>query len=465
MRIIQLIFVTIIIIICNSCLSNGSIEPNDDNIVPLSVEQRQKIVNKLINNKIKLTKTNENVLFHIVKDFTLKDFMKLVESKKIISSTILQLLRRKYKTYHIEILKTKTETSELVRDIAPEKLIVINDLYTATEIIKHIGPVINRIEVRNKYILKNESMIVNQFIDRYCAKSLIHLDLDSIKINTFETFTSPFNKLEELAFSVDVEKVRVGTLPLNDLFPNLKRLHMKFHSYIDFKFINYAFSKLEHLDLYASDIAWEQKRQIEAFVAKNLHVRSLEFSVADDYYIKDINEIFPHLENFTIQSFDVGNAIIRFDNVKHFTLKTPFAPSIAKLSFPHLESLTFKYASTLFNEWMGFMRKHSNITHLDLTEFYKGTDVPLIELTAQLPELIVMKVTSKKCACVDIISQLFDGHKKLMRMELKFDQCVRGNLEKISNQFDDEWLIDMSYDDIDYLPRVIFQRKHSFLLM
>lgn len=106
--------------------------------------------------------------------------------------------------------------------------------------------------------------------------------------------------------------------------------------------------------------------------------------------------------------------MISFDN-----LNTNLANSIDKVTFPRLESLTLRYFDRFKNEWMSFFRNHNYLQNLTFTSV-ESQD--FVEITADLTELVELKVETMNYFNAELIKSILDSHKKLQYLEIKRNQ-------------------------------------------
>lgn len=63
--------------------------------------------------------------------------------------------------------------------------------------------------------------------------------------------------MEDLAFTIyKIDKITNESLPLNELFPNLRRIRMQFSSELDLNFFHYEFAQLEYIEIRSGAYMW-----------------------------------------------------------------------------------------------------------------------------------------------------------------------------------------------------------------
>lgn len=143
----------------------------------------------------------------------------------VFSSVATSIFRQKYGNYKIDIWSKDTFNHGKVLIYTEFDTFEVNDFQMSLQLIKYVGNAIQRLELKTAFISAAECTVLNQNMDKYAGDGLVYLDLGVIKEDTFVHFTLPFEKIEELIFQVQFMKhLRTDVLPLNQLFPNVRRL-------------------------------------------------------------------------------------------------------------------------------------------------------------------------------------------------------------------------------------------------
>lgn len=85
-----------------------------------------------------------------------------------------------------------------------------------------------------------------------------------------------------------------------------------------------------------------------------------------------------------------------------------------------------------------------------------GWDVPLVQLTANLPNLIEVNARCTS-GSVENIDQFFADHNKLMKFQFMKDRVESEERERIRERFADDWHIE------DFENGLLFERKEGAL--
>lgn len=388
--------------------------------------------------KLELFDLNMDVHFLIIEQMNIKDLANFAEATS--ANYVVDFFRKRYN--RLKLTYAFAKGFPLPEYEENGSSIEIRSLEMILSVLKNFGCTIKHLEIHISTKHK-EYATIERFINKYGSESLITLNLQAIY--TFEHFTVPFKCLEELHFRVYSE-ITNGILPLNQLFPKLRRLYLELDFNSDLSFLDYKFSHMEHIDLIIRDESWQKRKQIERFLRKNNQVRSLViFFVTQSYPIFDlkiINEMLPNIENLTCQTFNIGNEPVHFENVKHFGSFSTSLQSIDKLSFGHLESLRMRYMfSEDFEPLMRFFNNHSNLTRLDMEFSCNSQKERPTRMFDELSHLSEIKLNCVGDFEIELISQIIEKHGELIKFEFLTNRPPADGFDILRNQFNDEWNI------------------------
>lgn len=386
----------------------------------------------------KFIELNNDVLFNIINELNLEDFLTLVKTNSHLSFLAGNSFRRRYRNYKFTILNGSA--SGFVENHF-DKHVEIYDLPSTVEILKNFGHWINRLDIQNSNISMDFSITIDQLINRHCAGSLKYLNLGYLDEYTLGYLTQPFKKVEELTLSVKGNAIRSGFLLFNRLFPRLRHLRLILNSNIDYSFITFEYPHLDYLSMVVSNDVWKRKERIEGLLRKNPQIRSIKIQYGPMDYAKDINQFLPKLENLSLHTFDLGKNYVHFENVRNFVLSTRSPRSIENLSFARLETLKMEYSSAFFDEWVAFFKQHSNLSSLHLTDYYSEGSVPLVELTTELPNLNEVVMECSNSIGAEAIGEFIKSHRKLTKFQFSFNEFAHDDVEVLKKRFERDWHI------------------------
>lgn len=401
----------------------------------------------------KITDLNFDVLHLILSDFDWTDLMNVIDAIPTLSPIVSSIFRWKYKDYMIQIMfaESNANRAKLLID-TPRKIIAIYDYETILTVLTLFGHVIQRINIQNEAIDNNRLATISAALNKYGSKTLASLEFVRIAIDTLEQFSVPFQAIQNLTISINDEGFRCGNLPLNQLFPNVRRLVVHLETQVNNSFIDYQYPELEHLTIYAKQAEYVEQH-IEDLIRKNSQIKSIELKRIPINFIEFINRQLPALETLVLYELHIESDTLGFDCLKHFELYESSADSIRRLSLPHLQTIKITYSSQDFDDWTHFFGRHQSITKLHLTEYHYLLSEPLVAFTAILTNLVVLTVKSSHEITLQAIIQSIENlpHLKVFRSYNGID------LRLLQERFAEDWNIEAFQENWFYY--ILLERK------
>lgn len=457
-------YLLLLIVLLYNGYVNAAASSNSDQSVA-SQNQTDSIEN--VKRKLKLTDLCLDVQYLIAERLDFEDLMYLVEAGPEFSPLAVEVFRRKYKNSKIQIFSARDDMYSWSR--YREKLedenrnnIYLSYLEMILNVFKHFGHIIKHVWIANHNINSNKSAIISKCINKY-GNGLTHLTIRSVLGETLEHFKVPFEKLEDLSLQTDRFPIDNNILPFNQMFPNLRRLKLELAADSSYRFIECHFKHLERL--YASDIGRKGKERIESLIRENPQIRSIELVYFPTNYVNVINELLPTVENLTLYSLNISNEIT-MTHVKHFILYD-IPESMAKLSFPQLETIAMIYTASEHNQWVDFFQRHRNINklHLRQREYLNELKVPLVELTQHLSNLTEVTVELSHHLNIEVINQFLENHKQLQKFTYVKTNFASEMQVALQERFENEWNMEygsirLEHESNSYSVGIIFERKN-----
>lgn len=414
-------------------------------------------------NKTEFIDLNIDVLHLIFDGMELYELLNMIKVHSEFLPISTAAFRKRYRDYDIDVInvlpnETSSGRESYFNDIKLKRIEIFK-FDTFHDIMTKLGSAIQRLNIQNEYIDNKKLITINQYISKYGSATLTHLKLGKMIGDTLEQFEQPFEKVESLTFTIGVEQIRSGVLPLTQLFPRLRRLAVSLKSGNFYTWMNCHFPHLEHIT--AIDYVQKGTAQFEGIMSKNVHIKSFEVQqfVSECNFIEKIRELLTNVENLILHSFNTQGDRIHFDYVKNFTLHTFYPVSIEQLSFSRLESLDMKFSSTRIEGWLGFFKKHSHLSRLRFST-YDIERVRLAELLDELPNLIEMEIDCYETIDVEIICQIIENHKKMTKFRISLFNFDTDDMNTLRKKFQNQWHIQRFNSD---RPGLTFEKKKEFL--
>lgn len=407
------------------------------------------------NDKIKFIDLCDDVQFLIFERLDFIDLMNLIDAIPQTYSLAIEFISK----YEILISDVFQAGIPKFYCNAHRKRIEIHNIDLLCDVLKRFGDSIHKIEDLTHYGDPDQLAIISRSINEYGQDSLTCLELGEIKKNAFEQFTVPFKRLEDLTFTVRAKQFRNGSLPVNKLFPNLRRLNIisKSNEKIDFSYIVGHFPLLQELHMkgLTNLNTLEQRKQMDEFIRENPQIRTIEVESSPDDYTKFLAETLPNLESLKLDNFNVWGDDVQIESVKHFNLNFFSPNAIDKLTFSHLESLEIKYSVQLFKSWLEFFKNHHDLSRLHVEVFHNERDVRLDELMNEMPNLVEISFNCLRCVNTEMVTQIIKNHKNLMKFKF-LTLMPQDDLSILRKRFDYDWDI---YDVKSCWNGLLFERK------
>lgn len=395
---------------------------------------------------IKLTDLNADVLYTTLNNLDAFDLLHLSQINTMLHSVAATVFRHKY--HHVEMscqmhermCRNENETIEKLHVNDDLKRLTITDFELSFNLLKYFGDSMKKISI-SRFInhIANTSTIYTH-VNKY-ASDVTHLQLDGIDEILLSHFTAPFEQLEELDCSFMNEK-NVATRPVNELFPNLRRLTVSMLSTLGPSFFVVEFPQLEHVEFkIASSSSEEYVDMVADFLRKNPQIQSIDYYIFPDDFIKVVHELLPNITSLTLYSLNNGHEILDFKNVRHLNVGSQHPTPIDQLSFEHLESLKIIYTSGSFNSFRRFFEMNHNLKRLDLSITSNGWTVydQLETLLADLNDLVEVTLKLYHYAEADVIIRFVKKHTNLNKLDFIIWTSPESDMKIIQEQFKIDW--------------------------
>lgn len=441
---------------------------------------------QILENKTKLIDLNFDYLLLVFEQMDIPDLISISQATKIFLYLANEVIKQKFTKFELKIFTeedywrspsfSSSSFATLVNDYIPETVLTLfgsgqnvdsnkkstkiaeevkipvgiflnhietYDLNYTLMILRRFGDVIRDLSIENHRMGGERSDKIISQVNKFCSESLSKLNLGFIKPNTMKLLTQPFKNVVELSFEVSLGKISLKILPLNKLFPKLKRLLVSLYTNLNYNFIDCHMPNLEHLKAEATYEMGSELRSdlIESVIRKNPQIRSIELSRFRPGFIQTVNRLLPQLENLTTSGYDIGNELIHFENVKN--AKFDMIDGLAtQITFAKLENLQIKYLNHEFDDWRTFFSRHRNLRRLHIYENQQGNYLShqIEQLTTDLNNLTKVSLESADFISDDAIVRFIQNHEKLQILKVTmryFKDSIRYNLiEKLQNEWE-----------------------------
>lgn len=359
--------------------------------------------------------------------------------------TVTHLMRSKF---HIHEKTLRIE--KIVQDNI-KNAIFLSDFEAILEFLQYFGEIVPRTFYSGMFFSSEERLQINQHIAKYCAGTLLELELvdaDSFLISdTSESFPR-VSRLNIQNFDY------TDNLELNRIYPNLTSLTICSYD-VSLKSLVAAYPKLTHFSSSRTDESIVLK-----LVFSNPQLRSFGFlDVPTIEFIGDINQALPQLESMEVKQNPDGSfqssvddaQSVHFENVQHFGLYADgFDEMIVDrvpFTFSHLKSLKIGAltADTLYSQ---LIRDNDKIEVLALERTNEAQTLPLIaEYVSELLSLRELSVSWMDevdgTDVLDLVNRMHHLKKVILDFWIEFD-C-----ENLVPMFSPKWHVHNEYFSMD----------------
>lgn len=230
--------------------------------------------------KIQFLDLNEDVLFMIFTNLPAENLLSVAQSTNKLSKLAAAAFHFRYRDYQIHILDAQENMPVKYLDNIYKKHLEIHDYKLTLDLLEYFGDSFKRLEICNQDMSEHHSNTINYLVNEFAADFVTHLDLQSMKRNTFEQFTLPFKEVRELTCLCILFEVGRNFMQFDKMFPKLESMTLFLRHQLDFGFMNHHMPHLKHLSInfhegYPSKPQW----RVDELLRKNVQIRNIALKV------------------------------------------------------------------------------------------------------------------------------------------------------------------------------------------
>lgn len=317
----------------------------------------------------------------ILEQLDFSDLISMADTNRQFYSLAENVYRRKHFKNWVNILDPVLTQRKKTRKY--DDHLNIYNFDTALLFLKHFGHLISKLGITyTDFMRHTDSTEINQAINLYCSKTLIHLQINILRSFKddhdcfFKSMIKPFERLEVLSIGGRFKSLTSSNLSFAELFPTVRRLSLEYVMVLDKSSINCKLPNLEylHMDISQHKLERPPKRFLEddvvQFLKHNSHIKSLTLGYCNRPFIKVACDILSKLESLELSHYsyypvwDDGRDIY-IKNVKKLTLDAP-SNGIAPMNviFEDLEEFHFDGQTNQRGSWIDFVKLHRHLKKL-----------------------------------------------------------------------------------------------------
>lgn len=431
----------------------------------------EKLKNKLQNepceNQTTLFNMNMDCKFLIFEQLNFESLLNMAQVNKEFAISAVNVFRRKFSDKKIVIECHEdnhprqntgwsfniwdtfhgTKTVAQISHFISEDQIKIQDYKMILNTLRIFGGEIRRLKMVYNSVDVIKSKVITRAINKYCANSLIELELDECFDSVLNYMPKPFKQVKHLIFGKSFRGMSpYKVLPMNELFPQIQHLSL-FLTTFDSHYPICYLPQLQHLNL---DINSEYENQTVNFIQMNPHIRSIDLRSPTSKILDSVNRVLLNLENITISLYTVEDNTMHFDSVTKFKAKdSVFYPG--NVAFSKLHELSMNCYGEKCDHWIDFLKKHRNITRFHIGNSNMNDDQ--FNRITDLPNLIEMSISHLQGEPfqIETIVRFMENHDKIMKFNL--GSCRQSEKDIFRRKFEDHWTI------TDYHKCLSFERR------
>lgn len=338
----------------------------------------------------------------------------------------------------------KAEDKPLTHSILPLE-IRIDDYEMMLKTFKYFGHTITKLRVNYGIGKHLQAKLIGKLISEYLSKSLIEIEFKYCQAKTIKYITKPLINVISVYFSRSIHEIVNEALPINVLFPAVRRLYISKLSSIS-TYFDCFMPNLVHVYVDGENYSYEFLK-FEPFIKmimKNPHIKSFGLFRTSLDFLQILNIWLPKLEKLNINTFGAGNTKIIFENVKELILKNPII-TIESLEFPKLETLKINIQSGNKDKWIEFIKENKQLKQLYL-QYSTLTDKQFEQLMIDFEDLEEMSIFTPGTESINvkILAKMIKNHEKLRKVHLNFYKPLNEETVQVLRKKLDTWNVDLT---------------------
>lgn len=320
------------------------------------------------------------------------------------------------------IFDWKSPEATIIPEMVYGDIIEVKDVELSLKLLKIFGIAIRKLRIYYRYLNSNQSMVVSQFINQFCAESLVHFEVSHCNGNTLNRMTRPFEKLESAYFAHQLDKMESSQFSFDKLFPNLRRLSLGFVKDLNERYIDCHLPNLKHFHLHMGFGETSQKsrtleKKFERFIRKNPQIESIFLRNLSYQFLSILNVLLPNLKSLFLHTLYFESQMIRFDKLTKLTIRNCLG-SPENILFSNLREFSMNCDENC-KTWITFFGKHSNLRRLDIVKS-NINDETLRNVTKRLTFLQEMSLclSNGRFIRAETIVELMETHEHLRNFSI-----------------------------------------------
>lgn len=414
------------------------------------------------------------VVLLILEKLDLHELANIAETNRIFSRLAADVFRRKFSKKTIKIVSSSSIGS-MMHIFNKNDNVEIQDYETVPKVLRYFGHLITSLKVEYYFVFDSEIENINRIINLYCSDTLMDFDVHSGHEDFFDEMTKPFKAVKSVSVRGRYNSLGSKTLKLNELYPEMINLTLKNIKVFDSSWINLNFPHLKYLCVDVSQNTdprmaanYLSEADVDRFIKNNQQIESVRLGSITQNLLKMVAKDLPNLINLELECYDEWNSnfehrVIRFDNVKRFTMEGGSHSVPENIAFTQLEEFQTDGFPKECTRWIDLIENNKSLRKVHVYERYiKNSEFQ--RLAQAHSNLIEISLMCGKDVQDETIAMFIKKSKQLTKMHLgkyvvpnsgfSVDQRSLNSTSKVLHEkFGDEWII------YEHNLDIFFERK------
>lgn len=367
----------------------------------------------------------------------MSELLNIAQTNQYFADIATDMYRRKYSSRTISIRSPEFNSMFDEIHIASNfNYIIVSNLEIAAKMLSVFGSVISKVTLKCTDVPTIDVEKITKAINDHGAKPIIQLELDDCTDGIWNNLRTPFKNVKSLTFNGNV---KTGKARLNKLFPNMRELFLKDVEIYDRSAFHHTFPYLENLLILLWEIEGFTGDDAEKMIKKNPQLKSLSLENGSVELLACAKDNLRSLENLEIvenfQDFSSEEDIV-FASVKRVSLR--FSPEQVpeRIIFPQLNELNLRVSPELNDAWVDYIKRHGNLTKLNVDSLISGTHIAALADATHLTEVFFICSPTVNS---DTIIHFIESNSKVNKINLKIVERILK--DELKPRIEHEWKV------------------------
>lgn len=306
-----------------------------------------------------------------------------------------------------------------------------------SDFLKAFGKSIKKISIAYNLAGETTGQEIGKLVNIHCSETLEEFEAKLCKDGAFNEMKIPFKNVKIVSFNGEWFEVASGRLGLDQLFPAMEVLNLKYN-------FGYIFHRI-YPNLVEINAAYPTTDEYDVLIDENPQLKTLRIETTSVEFIKHVQEKLPELETFAFKvpsdlpSYE--GPVIQFDNLKEVSISDyPHNIRFGKLSFKNLKRFELLVDGNVKDEWIELMGSNSELESIEISD---GTlnDVTILALSTKFPNLIEAKIRCDAAVSPQSIVKFIKNKKRMKTIVLELSGGSVTFFKSLKKRLNEKWQI------------------------